>query len=202
MASDVSSAEDGMLCDIREAPHISHARSEGWLEKVHRGHRKEAGASCLEPGPSRNWTASPGLVVGDAESEALGRATRDGRWGAPGAGEGRLLALLIAAFRTCDKVGLMPHARHGGRGVCAFAAAGSKLTGTGFEKLQMVQTQCAVVTDGGSGRGRFVLSLRTGEAASVLEGDTACDIARLWREDRFSGFGTRVILAEDFKNPA
>lgn len=38
IASEVSGARDGMLCDNREAPHISHERSEGWLEKVHRGH--------------------------------------------------------------------------------------------------------------------------------------------------------------------
>ena len=27
----------------------------------------------------------------------------------------------------------MPHARHGGNGVCAFAVVGSKLVGSGFE---------------------------------------------------------------------
>lgn len=39
----------------------------------------------------------------------------------------------------------MPHARQGGNGVCALAAAGSKLVGTGFEKLQILHTQVAVV---------------------------------------------------------
>lgn len=83
--------------------------------------------------------------------------------------------------------------------MCEFAAAGSKLTGTGFEKLHIVQTQCAVVTGGGSDGGLYALSLRAGEAESVLEGDAACDMARLWSDDRFNGFGMMVILGEDFK---
>lgn len=72
-----------------------------------------------------------------------------------GAGEAdrRLLAFMMAAFSTCAKVGLIPQARHGGSVVWAFAAAGSKLDGTGLEKLQMVQTQVADVTEGGSGGG-------------------------------------------------
>ena len=65
-------------------------------------------------------------------------------------GAALLLAFDMAAFRTWASVGLIPQARHGGRGVCALAAAGSKFEGTGFEKLQMVQTQVAVLTAGGS----------------------------------------------------
>ncbi len=45
----------------------------------------------------------------------------------------------------CVNVGLMPHAWHGGSGVYSFAALGMKDAGTGFEKLQMVQTQVAVL---------------------------------------------------------
>lgn len=85
----------------------------------------------------------------------------------------------MAAFRTCASVGLIPQARHGGSGVCAFAAAGSKFTGIGLEKLQMVQTQVAVVTWGCSGGGLCALSLCPGDAESFLEGDTALDKARL-----------------------
>ncbi len=79
-------------------------------------------------------------------------AGRNGR-GAFKAGEAaeRLLAPEIAALRTCDKVGLIPHAKHGGRGVWAFAEVGSKFEGTGFEKLHIVQTHVALVTAGGSG---------------------------------------------------
>ena len=77
-----------------------------------------------------------------------------------GEGEGRLLAFVMAAFSTCAKVGLIPQARHGGRGVWAFAAVGSKFKGTGLEKLQMVHTHVADVTDGGSGGGRGDLSTR------------------------------------------
>jgi hypothetical protein len=43
----------------------------------------------------------------------------------------------IAALTTCTKGGLMPHAKHGGNGVCALAVAGSKFSGTGLEKEQM-----------------------------------------------------------------
>lgn len=44
----------------------------------------------------------------------------------------------------------MPQARHGGRGVCTLAVVGSKLDGTGFEKLQMVHTHVALLTGGAS----------------------------------------------------
>lgn len=85
--------------------------------------------------------ASPGCVVA-------------GELGA-GAGEGggRLFAFVMAAFNTWAKVGLMPQAKHGGNGVCTFAAVGSKLDGTGLEKLHIVQTQVAVDTTGGVGGG-------------------------------------------------
>lgn len=56
-----------------------------------------------------------------------------------GRGGSRLAAALIAAFRTVVKGGLIPHARHGGKWVVAFAVAGSKFEGTGFEKEQMGQ---------------------------------------------------------------
>ena len=72
-----------------------------------------------------------------------------------------LVALDIAAFRTCVRVGLIPHARHGGRGVWALAVVGSKLEGTGFEKVQMVQTHVAVLVGGGPADGpRSGLSAR------------------------------------------
>ena len=61
-----------------------------------------------------------------------------------------LVALDIVAFRTCVNVGLMPQAKQGGSGVCALAVVGSKLEGTGFEKLQIVQTHVAVLAGGGS----------------------------------------------------
>lgn len=46
----------------------------------------------------------------------------------------------------------MPHARHGAKGVRAFAVAGSKFDGTGLEKEQMGQTHVAL-TDGAAGAG-------------------------------------------------
>lgn len=61
------------------------------------------------------------------------------------------VALEMLAFRMCDRAGLIPQARHGGKGVCSLASVGSKLDGTGFEKLQMVQTQVAAVAGDGVG---------------------------------------------------
>lgn len=53
----------------------------------------------------------------------------------------RLVTFAMAAFKTCVKAGLIPQAKQAGRGVWAFAATGSKLDGTGFGKLHIVQTQ-------------------------------------------------------------
>jgi hypothetical protein len=115
-----------------------------------------------------------------------------------------LVALFIAAFSTWVKAGLIPHARHGGRGVRALAVAGSKLEGTGFEKLQMVHTHVAELAgDGSTGAGLRGLSDRgTGEELLSLgepvpaAGDLDCN------EERFVGFGIKVTLAEDLRKPA
>lgn len=100
--------------------------------------------------------------------------------------------------------GLIPQARQGGRGIWAFAVAGSKFEGTGFEKLQMVQTQVAVLALGASAGGarNGLCGCCDGEAASLLEGvvPRAGEFDR--REARFVGFGINVTFGEDFKNPA
>ena len=70
------------------------------------------------------------------------------------------MALAMAALRTWERVGLIPQARQGGRGVCAFAVEGSKLEGTGLEKLQMVQTHVAGLAGVGSTGGAHRLSIR------------------------------------------
>jgi len=41
-----------------------------------------------------------------------------------------------------------------------------------------------------------------GDAFALLEGALRLVIFRFCTDDRLDGFGTRVILAEDFKNPA
>lgn len=82
----------------------------------------------------------------------------------------------------------MPQARHGGSGVLAVAVAGSKLEGTGFEKLHITQTQVAAVAGWNWG----------------------CRTRRLDRLDPFAGaasmrlggLGTSVIFADDLRNPA
>lgn len=99
---------------------------------------------------------------------------------------------------------MIPHARHGGRGVSALAVAGSKFEGTGFEKLQMVHTHVAELAgDGSTGAGLRGLSDRgTGEEVLSLgepvpaAGDLDCN------EERLVGLGIKVILAEDLRKPA
>jgi len=78
------------------------------------------------------------------------------------------------------------------------------LDGTGFEKVQIVQTQVAVLAGVGSmdaalsglpERGR-------GDAAPVREGLGTRAGERDCREARFVTFGIKVIFADDFRNPA
>jgi len=98
----------------------------------------------------------------------------------------------------------MPQARHGGNGVRSLAVAGSKLEGTGFEKVQIGQTHVALLGGAGSGGGRWNgLSARwAGEAVALLEGGVSPVMFLFWIEVRFEGFGTSVILGDDFRNPA
>lgn len=172
---------------------------------MQRGHWK-LGAS-VGPGPACGLETLSGVEESlkdsdrGLESESLGRAGKLGL--AFGAGEagGRLVVLAMAAFKTWGKDGLIPQARHGGRGVCAFAAAGSKFEGTGFEKLQIVQTH--VAEEAGLGSGGFLgeLSWR-GELVNAVRDAAAAELAGLRRDARFEGFGTMVILGDDFQNPA
>lgn len=178
-------------------PQISHDSREGWFKNVHRGHWKEASGSddfgglFLAPGDS----APPTIASVPANSR--------GRSGS-GATTGCLLvALLMAAFSTCVNAGLMPHAKHGGRGVCAFAAAGSKFEGTGFEKLHIVQTQVAELFGGCStGAARKGLSdCETGDAVPFLGEPVPTPGDLDWTEERFDGFGIKVTLGEDLRKP-
>lgn len=69
----------------------------------------------------------------------------------------------------------------------------------------MVQIHVPVLVGGGSSVGRWKgeASVRdSGEAVALLEGLYKLEMFRFWTEDRFAGFGTRVIFAEDFKKPA
>ncbi len=96
----------------------------------------------------------------------------------------------------------MPQARHGGSGSRSLDVCGSKFEGTGFEKEQIGHIQVPVRL-AGSGVGRWKgLSARDGDAVALLEGPLKLDIPRVCIEDLLAGFGTRVILADDFKKPA
>ena len=56
--------------------------------------------------------------------------------------------LAMAAFRIWASGGLMPHAKHGGKGVLRLAVAASKLEGTGLEYEQIGQTHVALAVLG------------------------------------------------------
>lgn len=110
------------------APHISHSAKDGWFTKVQRGQGVDP------PGPT---------------DQLLFDCTISCAWAGDGAevgkGGSRLVAALIAAFRTVVNGGLMPHARQGGRCVAALAVAGSKFEGTGFENVHIGQIQVALM---------------------------------------------------------
>jgi hypothetical protein len=116
----------------------------------------------------------------------------------------RLVAFEMAAFSTWVNVGFMPHARQGGRGVWTFAVAGSKLDGTGFENVQIVQTHVAVLAGGWSTGGALNgLSARCcGDAVPFRDGVVPRPGERDCSDDRLEGFGIKVTLADDFRNPA
>lgn len=107
----------------------------------------------------------------------------------------RLVAFEMVALRIWVKVGLIPQAKQGGRVVCSLAVVGSKLDGTGLEKLQMVHTHVAELAGGVStGGARKGLSTRcAGEAFPLRNG---------WRDARLLALGTKVILGDDLRNPA
>lgn len=102
----------------------------------------------------------------------------------------------IAAFTTWVNGGSMPHAKHGGNGVRAFAVAGSKFEGTGFEKEQIGHTQVAL-GGGAAGAGDPRLSGVVDEELCTVVDEFGGP-----RDNLFEGLGYRVILGADFKKPA
>ena len=68
----------------------------------------------------------------------------------------------------------------------------------------MGQTQVALFAGAGSDGGKWKgLSVRkAGEAVALLEGVVSPVMCLFCVDDRFEGFGTSVILGDDFKNPA
>lgn len=193
----------GRSWEIRGPPHISQESNEGWLRKVHRGHWKDASGSEV-----RGEELLPLIgVEGDAGSLTWAALSSNCDLGRTGkgvyrAGPGCLLAAFeMVAFKTWVSVGLMPQARHGGRGVWALAVEGSKFDGTGLEKLQIVQTQVAVLAGAGSAAGIWIgLSFRAAGVELPLPGTSAGGLD--WSDKRFVALGIKVIFAEDLRKPA
>lgn len=73
-----------------------------------------------------------------------------------------------------------------------------------MEKEHIGQTHVALLAGRGSGGGRWNgLSERaSGDEVALLEGVLKLDTVLFWADARFEGFGIRVILGEDFRNPA
>ena len=95
----------------------------------------------------------------------------------------------------------MPQDKHGGSGVCAFAVEGSKLDGTGLEKLQIVHTHVVALAAGGSTTGgRIGLSFRRPGDEVPFPGANPGD--RGPSDERLVAFGMSVTLADDLRNPA
>lgn len=82
------------------------------------------------------------------------------------------------------------------------AAVGSKFEGTGLTKLHIVHIQVAVLAIGDSGGGLKAPSLCAGDGEPFRFGVLALERARLRSVESLDAFGTMVILADDFKNPA
>jgi hypothetical protein len=69
--------------------------------------------------------------------------------------------------------------------------------------VQIGHIQVPVLFGAGSEVGRLNgLSERVGDAVALLEDPWRLDTPRFCIEDLLVGFGTRVILADDFRNPA
>lgn len=83
-----------------------------------------------------------------------------------------LVALTTAAFSTSESGGLIPHARHGAKGVRSLAVCGSKFEGTGFENVQIGHIHVALFEGAGSAEGTWkgLSALDAGDAVALREG--------------------------------
>ena len=115
-------------------------------------------------------------------------------------------AVEIAAFSTTAKGGLIPQARHGGKGKEALARLGSKLDGIGFEKEQIGHIHVPVVGLAELGTANGLLALVTGREEDSKRFVAGCvGLLPALRNDprpRLRGFGWNVIFGEDLKKPA
>lgn len=80
----------------------------------------------------------------------------------------------------------MPQARHGGKGVFALAALGSKFEGTGLENEQIGQIQVAL----------------KGACCEVLLEDAEASSPVIAEAPSLADLGINVTLGDDFRKPA
>lgn len=169
--------------DDRDAPQISHSNREGWFLNVHRGHVKEAASA-----------GSDGRVTLDAKPASVSTVSRDSL--ASKAEGSRLTAAAMAALSMTFRDGLIPQAKHDGRGVEAVEVVGSKFDGTGLENEQIGHTHVAFNVL--LGRGMRGLDWTGVEA----NGDALPPIPVECPMPRFGGFGYTVTLGDDFRKRA
>lgn len=174
----------------RRPPHISHICREGWLWNVHCGQISVSGS--------------------DEKLCRLGSALIElGVSGAGVSAGGCVEPPLMAALRINANEGLMPHVRHGGIGKDSEATEGSKLEGTGLVKVQIGQTQMAVLTIGVTRDTELVRKgledLDPGDEEDCWRRCTPGDRGAFCRTDPGAfliGLGCIVTFAEDRRKPA
>lgn len=103
----------------------------------------------------------------------------------------RLTAAAIAALSTIFKVGLIPQAKHDGKGVEAVAVVGSKFDGSGLENEHIEHTHVAFNAPAGR-----VIRVEDWVGADA---DVDVDVVPMLR---FGGFGYTIILGDDFRKLA
>lgn len=111
----------------------------------------------------------------------------------------------MAALRTFANSGLIPQVKHGSSGNASVAMVGSKFGGTGFGNVQIGQIHVPLSTWGVAARTGGLGARDTGddaEASLCNEGDWLPRCRRTGPKPRFSGFGCRVIFADDLRKPA
>lgn len=96
----------------------------------------------------------------------------------------------------------MPQARQGGSGVCAFAIAGSKSVGVGFENEHIGHIHVApLMGDGADGAGVLdlceLIATLDDEETGLPDGPRDCGGNNL-----FEALGYSVSLGDDLRNPA
>ena len=118
-------------------------------------------------------------------------------------------AAFTAAFKTCANGGLIPHARHGSIGNDDEAVPASKLSGTGFENVQIGQIHVPLACLGRAGEPEGARGLLVRDIRDDAEDEWADEVVfsrfdcrRRGPPPCLGGLGYRITLGDDRRNPA